>query len=76
LGGGNGEHLNFVKHDFNKNVLFDAGESNLKGEWGNDPRIQTLVGDAEDVPFPNQTFDGIIITFLLHHVNNPKKVFL
>jgi ubiquinone/menaquinone biosynthesis C-methylase UbiE len=76
LGGGNGEHLNFVKHGFDRYFLLDLRSNNLDPKWTGDPRIQRLVGDAEDVPFPDKTFDRIIVTCLLHHVNNPEKVFL
>ena len=76
LGGGNGEHLNFVKHDFKRYVILDLCNPKLEQKWTDDPRIQTLIGNAETVPFPDQTFDRIIVTCLLHHVNDPEKVFL
>ncbi len=76
LGGGNGEHLDFVKHGFSRYVLLDLRNSNLESKWIGDQRIQRLLGDAEDVPFPDKSFDRIIVTCLLHHVNNPEKVFL
>ena len=76
LGGGSGEHLNFVKHDFKRYVTLDLRGAKLEEKWSDDPRVQSLVGDAENVPFPDQTFDRIIVTCLLHHVNDPEKVFV
>ena len=76
LGGGNGEHLNFVKHDFKRYVLLDLRGSKLENPWRDDSRIHSLKGNAENVPFPDQTFDRIIVTCLLHHVQNPEKVLL
>jgi len=76
LGGGDGEHLNFVKHDFKRYVLLDLRGPKLEEKWSADPRVQALTGDAENVPFPDQTFDRIIVTCLLHHVNDPEKVFV
>jgi SAM-dependent methyltransferase len=72
----NGEHLDFVEYGFDRYFLLDLRSNNLDPKWTGDRRIQRLVGDAEDVPFPDKTFDSIIVTCLLHHVNNPEKVLL
>ena len=76
LGGGNGEHLNFVKHDFKRYVLLDLRGTKLEERWSDDPRVHALTGDAGNVPFSDQTFDRIIVTCLLHHVDDPEKVFV
>lgn len=41
------------------------------GRAGLDDRIQLLVGRAEQLPFPDATFDGMSFTYLLRYVADP-----
>lgn len=36
------------------------------------PDIEFVEGDAEDLPFPSQSFDAVTISFGLRNVNNPQ----
>ena len=74
LGGGSGQHLDYVLHGFNSYVLVDLREAQLSLKWASDPRIRSVTGDAENIPFHDKYFDRVIITCLLHHVDNPEKV--
>jgi SAM-dependent methyltransferase len=71
IGGGNGEHLGFVKHSYDKYYLTDLikpkANKNLK-------KIIYEVQNAEFLTYPNEKFDRVISTCLLHHVSNPEKV--
>ena len=37
--------------------------------------IETVVGDAENMPFASETFDIVVAVFLIVHFNNPKYFF-
>ena len=37
------------------------------------PHNKLVYGDAENLPFPDQSFDITFCSSLLHHLNNPKK---
>lgn len=37
------------------------------------PRLDFLVGDAEAIPFPEETFDAVVANFMLHHVPDRGK---
>jgi len=75
VGSGNGEHLEFVKHGFDEYVMIDLQKTVLNAKWSSDGRIKTLEGNAESLPFQAGEFDRVISTCLLHHVDNPEKVF-
>ena len=74
LGGGSGQHLDYVLHGFNSYVLVDLREAQLSLKWASDPRVRSVTGDAENIPFHDKYFDRVVITCLLHHVDNPEKV--
>ncbi len=74
LGGGNGQHLDFVLHGFGEYVLLDLRTAQLPDRWENDPRIRKIEANAEKIPFPNGRFDRIVVTCLLHHVDSAENV--
>jgi ubiquinone/menaquinone biosynthesis C-methylase UbiE len=76
LGGGDGEHLNFVSHNFEKYTIVDLRESELTEVFKKDLRISCQIANAESLPFDDNSFDRVIVTCLLHHVDNPEKVLL
>jgi len=39
------------------------------------PAIKTTVGDAESLPFPNDTFDFVVAAFLIVHLKDPTRFF-
>ena len=74
VGSGNGEHLDFVEHDFDQYVMLDLRKTELKSKWSSDSRIKTIQGNAESLPFETGEFDRVISTCLLHHVEHPELV--
>lgn len=74
IGSGNGEHLDFVKHEYQSYTLLDLRKPNLESKWSLDSKIQTFEGNAEKLLFPDQHFDRVVSTCLLHHVDNPEAV--
>jgi SAM-dependent methyltransferase len=76
LGAGNGEHLDFIEHNFDEYFVTDLKPPRLNKKWKADQRVQCHVVDAENIPYAAATFDRVVVTCLLHHVSNPEKVLL
>jgi SAM-dependent methyltransferase len=76
VGAGNGEHLDFVQHDFDQYIMLDLRKIDLGSKWNSDLRIKTIEGNAESLPFETGEFDRVISTCLLHHVERPELVLL
>jgi ubiquinone/menaquinone biosynthesis C-methylase UbiE len=74
LGGGNGEHLNYILHGFDSYTLIDLREAVLEDRHKKDPRIISIVANAEHLPVDEHSIDRVIVTCLLHHVDHPEKV--
>jgi phosphatidylethanolamine/phosphatidyl-N-methylethanolamine N-methyltransferase len=74
VGSGNGEHLDFVMHDFDQYIMLDLRKTELSSKWHSDLRIKTIKGNAESLPFETGEFDRVISTCLLHHVEHPELV--
>lgn len=71
VGGNRGEHVPFVRHDFDEYVVSDLYPPQLLPELTADPRIRTAVCDVSAIPEPDASFDRVIATCLLHHVDSP-----
>jgi phosphatidylethanolamine/phosphatidyl-N-methylethanolamine N-methyltransferase len=72
VGAGNGEHLAFVKHQFDRYVMTDIESIDLLGENEN-AGIETMKLDCQYLtPFENGSVDRLIATCLLVHLNDMK----
>ena len=74
IGGGTGEHLRYVKHDFEKYTIVDVSEiaeenlvipSHIPSK-----NVEFVLGDASKLPMGNNLFDRVIVTCVLHHIPN------
>jgi phosphatidylethanolamine/phosphatidyl-N-methylethanolamine N-methyltransferase len=74
LGVGEGEHIQFVTPDYAKYIAYDLDGDRLKliDEIGL-PNLEIEQGDAQQLRFPNATFDRLIATCLLVHLEDPEK---
>ncbi len=79
VGAGEGEHLNFVKHEYLEYFMTDI---EIRGKKLPKIRVQEAkhLGtihqeevDAENLPYLNGEFHRLISTCLLHHLSNPNK---
>ncbi len=68
VGGNIGEHIKYVRTPFAKYLLTDFRETKY---ISNDSRVSFECIDVQDIPYPDNTFDRVICTCLLHHVDNP-----
>lgn len=71
IGAGSGEHLRFVKDDFLSYTMVDIIDPDFKIA---DQRLRYLKSDVDKLNFPEQSFDRIIITCVLHHLEDPYSV--
>ena len=74
IGGGTGEHLDFIAHTFESYFLTDLVLPVLNAKWEGNPKIICQQANAEELPYSNDSFDRVIATCLLHHVEKPEKV--
>jgi ubiquinone/menaquinone biosynthesis C-methylase UbiE len=45
----------------------------LNSKWSKEKRITPLQANVENLPFQNSTFDRVIVTCLLHHIEKPQQ---
>lgn len=68
VGSGQGMHLTFVKHDFDKYIMVDLRPIRLETS---DNRIEFLEADATKLPFDESSMDRLLGMCLLPHLNDP-----
>jgi ubiquinone/menaquinone biosynthesis C-methylase UbiE len=75
IGANQGEHIRFVKGEWSLYVALDlrTPSSEIIADLGA-LNVTYIVADAHNLPFPACEFDEVIITCVLHHVENPQKV--
>lgn len=73
VGAGNAEHFRFVKPGFTSYTMLDIRPINLPSDLDGDCRIRLIQSDAKETPFESDTFDRVIVTCLLHHLDDPEK---
>jgi phosphatidylethanolamine/phosphatidyl-N-methylethanolamine N-methyltransferase len=69
IGSGENEHFPFVAHNFSKYVAIDIKKPK---SIPLDPRFQYIQGNVEKLPFKDSSFDRVIATCLLLHLDNPE----
>jgi ubiquinone/menaquinone biosynthesis C-methylase UbiE len=78
IGGGDGQHVPFLKGNFSRYTILDLidNSKNLNASISEKdrPKVDFVVGNAERLPFESDSFDRIVLTCLLHHVDSPSKV--
>jgi phosphatidylethanolamine/phosphatidyl-N-methylethanolamine N-methyltransferase len=80
IGGGSGEHLKHVNDkSIERYVSIDLREDLPKFEDLKIPldfykKLEFVVGNAESLPFQETTFDRVLGTCVLHHVDDPLLV--
>jgi ubiquinone/menaquinone biosynthesis C-methylase UbiE len=82
IGGGSGEHLPYLKYIPGKSYT----SVDIRDKFSDDhtlklsdefiKKIDFVKGDAQNLPFPNESFDRVFSTCLLHHVDDVLAVLL
>jgi phosphatidylethanolamine/phosphatidyl-N-methylethanolamine N-methyltransferase len=77
VGGNSGEHIPFVESNYAKYVLTDIEDRvNPKLTSFNNGRIQFQIQNVENLTFQDNSFDRVISTCLLHHLNSVEDALL
>jgi len=73
IGAGSGEHLKFVRVPYRRYVLTDISDFGLESisELLLDDRVCFEKANAESLPFEDSSFDRIIATCVMAHLENP-----
>lgn len=56
-------------------TAIDVSQKMLDELYKKNSKIKTIVGDAESLPFPDDSFDFVIAVFLIVHLKNPSMFF-
>ena len=70
VGAGTGEHLPFVRHQFDEYVMSDVRDASPEHPK---PRVRFVQTGAESLPFEDDSFDRVLATCLLHHLREPMR---
>lgn len=75
LGANRGEHLPFVNHSYDTYTLSDISDISSDAMLvTTNSKLEFMQADAANVPVANETFDRVLHTCLLHHVQDPDQV--
>jgi phosphatidylethanolamine/phosphatidyl-N-methylethanolamine N-methyltransferase len=78
IGGGDGQHVPFLSGRFSNYTILDLLDHSQKLNPAINsvdlPKVNFVLGNAEKLPFEDESFDRIILTCILHHVDSPAKV--
>jgi len=78
IGGGDGQHVPFLSSEFSNYTILDLLDHSEKLNPAINEqdlsKVNFVVGDAEKLPFEDNSFDRIILTCVLHHVDSPANV--
>ena len=70
VGAGEGQHLPYVRHRFERYVLTDKRASGSTEQLP--PGAEFMSADAQDLPFESGTVDRLVSTCVLHHLPDPE----
>jgi len=70
VGGNLGEHSKFVTHEYESYLITDKRFVDAKPL---NNLISFEVANVEDLPFPDSSFDRVLSTCLLHHLDDPER---
>lgn len=79
VGAGTGEHLRYVKHNYNKYIITDINDSHLqKAREKYKNRVDIIIEhqDALKLDYSNDYFDRLISIYNLEHIPNPHEALL
>ena len=72
IGAGSAPHINYLKHDFDEYFVAEIS-SNALEFYKDNQNIKGCLYDGVKLPFEDNSFDRIIISHCLEHVNEPEK---
>lgn len=73
VGGNRGEHVPFVRHQYDEYLLTDLHLPRVDAALAGDARLRVEACDVQNLPYRADTFDRVLSTCLLHHVDSPLR---
>ena len=74
IGAGSTPHYHFIEHTFNEYNIVETSDYAINfNKEKNREKIKIFKYDGNKIPFPDKTFDGIIISHCLEHILSPEK---
>ncbi len=74
VGAGAGQHARYVRHRYDYLTQSDIRPQNILNESGNERILsETRIVDAQNLPYSDSSFDRVIATCLLAHLDHPEK---
>jgi phosphatidylethanolamine/phosphatidyl-N-methylethanolamine N-methyltransferase len=71
VGAGEGQHLPYIRHAYERYVMTDLREQSTSLKWP--PRVEFVTANAEILPFDEATVDRLVTTCVLHHLDHPEQ---
>jgi phosphatidylethanolamine/phosphatidyl-N-methylethanolamine N-methyltransferase len=71
IGGNKGEHLPYVRHSYDRYLLTDLRPPTVSEAVLADPKIELGECDVTRLPYADGSFDRVVSTCVLHHVESP-----
>ena len=72
IGAGDSPHLEYLKHDFDEYHIIETSDYALENKEEN-TKIFKKKYDGKKIPYPDETFDRIIISHCLEHIPFPEN---
>ena len=72
IGAGSAPHIKYIKHNFDQYHIIETSDFAINQNFDNS-KIKVTKYDGKNIPFPNETFDRIIISHCLEHIPFPEK---
>jgi phosphatidylethanolamine/phosphatidyl-N-methylethanolamine N-methyltransferase len=73
IGAGNGEHIPFVACNYESYLATDIRIENLSNIQKIESRVKLQVEDAQKLTLQDDSFDRVIVTCLLAHLDKPEE---
>lgn len=70
VGANRGEHFGYVRHSFDRYLLTDLRLPDVDDTLRADPRVELGLCDVTRMPYADGSFDRVIATCVLHHVDS------
>ena len=75
IGAGDAPHIEYIKHSFDEYHILETSDYAVGQNFDNS-KIKISKYDGKKIPYPNETFDRIIISHCLEHIPQPESFLL
>ena len=72
IGAGNSPHIKYLKHEFDEYHIIETSDFALEN-YDKNYKIIKKKYDGQNIPYPDEIFDRIIISHCLEHIPSPEN---